>query len=120
MDRELAAFLLALPPELISPQLSRSDKSFHSEAIRRRYPKVAHIPFEDDDAPHTDAASHNHQFGIEVAGYLLGRPRSFRLMRSPYVFSRLAFTLVSRRYAESGRWLAATALYLAQLESAVT
>lgn len=49
---------------------------------------------------------------------MIRRGRSFRLMRSGYVLPRLAYTLVSRRYAESTRWLATTALYLAQLEDA--
>src|SRR5712675_856513 len=89
---------------------SRSDKSFHSEAIRRAFPAAAHLPFEDDDAPHTDATGHDRDLTVEVARHLLVRRRPFRSMRPSYLLPRLAYTLTSRRYAEASRWLATAAL----------
>jgi hypothetical protein len=116
VDRELTGFLLSLEPELISPALSRSDKSFHSEAIQRAYSAAASIPFETDAAPFIDARAHTRAFTVTVARHLFARRKPLRLMRPAYVWPRLAYTLVNRRYAESSRWLAATALYLSQLE----
>ena len=118
VDRGLVDFLLSLRPEIVSPRLSRTDLSFHSEAIYRAYPAFAHIPFEADGAPHTDASAHNRSLTVAVARHLLRRARPFRLMRTAYVVPRLAYTLASRRYASSSRWLAMSALYLSQLEDA--
>ncbi len=119
VDRDLVDFLLSLPPEIMSSRVSRSDISFHSDAIARAYPHAAHIPFEADDAPHTDASLHNRALTVPVARHLLARVRPFRLMRSTYVMPRLAYTLASTAYAATSRWLATNALYLSQLEDAV-
>jgi asparagine synthase (glutamine-hydrolysing) len=118
VDRGLVDFLLSLPPEIVSERLSRGDISFHSDAIHRAYPRFAHIPFETDSAPHTDATTHNQSLTVAVARHLLRRARPFRLMRTTYLLPRLAYTLASRRYASSSRWLATSALYLSQLEDA--
>ena len=118
-DRHLLEFLLSLPPETVSSTLMREDKSFHSDAIARAFPAAAHLPFESDGAPHTDARLHDRAFSTSVAKYLLRRSARSRLMRRPYVWPRLAKALVSRRYAESTRWLASRSLYLAQVEDAL-
>lgn len=126
VDRALAEFLLSLEPEIVSPVLSRSDKSFHSEAIVRGYPRFAHIPFEADPPPRRDASAHYRQFAFDVARHLLGdgtgrrhgQPRATRWMRSSYVLPRLAYMLVNRQYAAAMRWLPRAALYLRQLQEA--
>jgi hypothetical protein len=126
VDRDLTEFLLSLEPEIVSPVLSRSDKRFHSEAIVRGYPKFAHLPFEADSAPRSDASAHYRRFAFDVARHLLagwtdrhhGQPRERCWMRSSFVLPRLAYMLVNRQYAASMRWLPRAALYLRQLEEA--
>lgn len=118
VDRHLTDFLLSLDPEVISPGLTRADKSFHSDAVRRAFPRMAHLPFESDDAPQTDTRAHATALTVMVARFLMGRGGRSRLMRSTYVWPRAAYTLLNSRYAQSTSWFATTALYVAQLEDA--
>jgi asparagine synthase (glutamine-hydrolysing) len=125
VDAALVDFLLSLSPELVSAELSRADKSFHSDAIRRAYPKYAHLPFESGDAVLSDDRRHVRTITRHVARHLMtgnrGKTlrRSYRWLQSNYVLPRLAYSLINRRYLESTRWLPQTALYLCQLEEAL-
>ena len=80
VDRDLTHFLLSLEPERVSPECVRSDKTFHSDAMRRAYPWAAHLPFEARDAPRTDAAAHNRAFTVAVARHLIARRKPLELM----------------------------------------
>jgi asparagine synthase (glutamine-hydrolysing) len=119
VDRDVVDFLLSLQPEVVSPRLSRADKSFHTEAIRRAFPHAAGIPFESEDAPHTDARAHDRALTTGVARYLLTRGTPPALMRRTYIWPRAAYTLINPRYAEGSRWLATASLYLSQIEEAL-
>jgi len=118
LDHDLYDFLSSLAPEVMSPTLSASDKSFHSEAVLRGYPRFAHIPFEDKAAPTRDPRAADAQFGADAARYLLPRAGfSARLLNARYVMPRLAYGLARRRYREATTWLPAVALYLFQLDA---
>jgi hypothetical protein len=117
MDYDLVRLLASIPPEIISTDLSRSDKSFHSEALRLAYPRFADLPFEDKSAPRQDAGPGRVRFARETARYLL--PRLRRAGYAPAYFApRLLAALGSRRYAASHPWLPGLALYLFQLDVA--
>ena len=104
----------------MSPTLSTGDKSFHSDAIHRAFPEHSRIPFEDKAAPKLDAAAHNARFAGAVARYVFTNARTkSRVLNRRYVWPRLAFAMLRRRYRESRPWLASLALYLFQLDAAV-
>lgn len=117
VDYDLVRLLASIPPEIISTDLSRSDKSFHSEALRLAYPQFADLPFEDKSAPRQDAGPVRVRFARETARFLL--PRLRRAGHAPAYFApRLLAALGSRRYAASHPWLPGLALYLFQLDVA--
>jgi asparagine synthase (glutamine-hydrolysing) len=119
LDHDLYDFLSSLPIEVMTPPISSSDKSFHTEAVLRGYPHYAHIPFEDRSAPKRDPRAIDAQFGAEAARYLLPRVGvGARLLNASYVMPRLLFGLARRRYRETASWLPAVALYLSQLDAA--
>jgi hypothetical protein len=102
----------------MSPTLSASDKSFHSEAVLRGYPRFAHIPFEDKAAPKRDPRAIDARFAADAARYLLPRVgRGSRLLNSQYVGPRLLYGLARRSYREATGWLPNLALYLFQLDA---
>jgi hypothetical protein len=114
-----AAPAMGLPPKVMSPTLSASDKSFHSDAIHRAFPQFAAIPFERKDAPRRDARRHDARFAADVARFMLTHRRApKRVLNGRYVFPRLLFGLAHVWYRQSHRWLAGIALYLFQLELA--
>jgi hypothetical protein len=118
LDHDLYELLSSLPPSLVSPDLSSPDKSFHSDAITRAYPRYAHIPFEDSHAPPIDARSHDGRFGSAVARHLLERRRRFTLLNNGYVWPRVGLSAIKPQYAGRRPWLAGILLYLSQLEDA--
>jgi hypothetical protein len=118
LDHDLYDFLSSLPPEVMSPELSASDKSFHSAAVLRGYPRFAHIPFEDKAAPKRDARAHDGRFAADAARFLLPRlGAGTRLLNRGYVAPRLLYGLARRRYREASSWLPSLAVYLFQLDS---
>jgi hypothetical protein len=118
LDHELYDFLSSLPPEVMSPTLSASDKSFHTDAILRGYPRFAHIPFEDKGAARRDARTHDARFVADTARYLLLRAATrTRLLNRVYVLPRLGYGLARRRYREAIGWLPIVVVYLFQLDA---
>jgi asparagine synthase (glutamine-hydrolysing) len=119
MDYDLVSLLASLPPEIVAPSLSRSDKSFHTDAIRRAYPEWADVPFEDKTTARTSGSAHGARFCRETARYLLPRlGRRGALLDRRYLAPRLVYSLANARFAASHAWLASLALYLFQLERA--
>jgi hypothetical protein len=102
----------------MSPTVSASDKSFHTDAILRGYPRLAHIPFERKDAPARDPREHEGQVFADTARHLMAHwsPKPALLNRA-YVWPRMQWGLVNRRYREGSRWLPNMALYLFQLDA---
>jgi asparagine synthase (glutamine-hydrolysing) len=118
LDHDLYDFLSSLPLEVMSPELSASDKSFHTEAVLRGYPRFAHLPFEDKAAPRRDARAFDARFGADAARFLLPRAGfGARLLNAGYVMPRLLYALARRSYRETTNWLPALALYLSQLDA---
>lgn len=105
LDHELYDFLSSLPPGI------QLDKQFHSDAIRRAYPRYAHIPFEDKNAPAAESRRQYVQFRKDLALYVLSnKPAS--LFRRSSLMPGLLGPLVRRR-------LSPMVLYLFQLERAI-
>ncbi|MBI3812635.1 MAG: asparagine synthetase B family protein [Nitrospirae bacterium] len=112
LDHDLFDFFYSLTPEPLE------DGEFHSGTIRRSYPNYADLPFEDKKAALVDARAHDAQFIRDLARCMLGRIRQPRgLIRGRYVLPRMAYSLISRRYAETTAWVAPLILYLFQLET---
>jgi hypothetical protein len=120
LDRRVYDFLMALAPTVIASKLQSADKSFHDDAIHRAFPQHSHIPFTDKAAPAADRSSADRAgFAAAVARYLFANRRvESRVLNRRYVFPRLAFALLRRRYRESRPWLPSLALYLFQLDAA--
>jgi len=118
LDHDLYDHLSSLPLEVMSPTLTASDKSFHSEAVVRGYPRYAHLPFENRAAPKRDARAFDARFSADTARYLLPRVGfGARLLNVRYVVPRLLYALARRSYRETANWLPALALYLSQLDA---
>lgn len=118
LDYELYDFLSSLPPEVMSPALTASDKSFHSDAVTRGYPRYAHIPFEEKNAPQRDRRSHDATLVADAGRHMLARAaESMELLNRAYVLPRMALGVASRRYGERAGWMPTVALYLFQLDA---
>jgi asparagine synthase (glutamine-hydrolysing) len=119
LDRDLYALLFSLPPAIVSPDVSSPNKSFHSDAIKRAYPKYAHIPFEDSHAPRLPGHRHFRAFGMSTARHLLTCTRKrLTILDNTYVWPRLAWSLAYPGFWEERQWLPAALLYVWQLEHA--
>lgn len=118
LDYELYDFLSSLPAEVMSPALSASDKSFHSDAVLRGYPRYAHIPFEDRGAPKRDRRAHDRTLVLDAGRHLLYHARQpMEILHRAYVMPRLALGLASRTYGERAGWIPNVATYLFQLDA---
>lgn len=102
LDHEVYDFLSSLPPGI------QSDKQFHSDAIRRAFPKYAHIPYEDKNAPAVESRKQYIQFRKDFALYIVSKKPS-SLFRRSSLMPNLLGPLVRRR-------LSPMVLYLFQLE----
>jgi hypothetical protein len=119
MDYELVRLLASVPAEVITPELSPADKSFHSDALRLAYPEWASLPFEDKKAPRQNAASNRVRFARETARYIVPRlRRAGPAAAARYLAPRLLCALGSERFAATRPWLPGLALYLFQLDVA--
>ncbi len=119
MDYDLVRLMASIPPEVISPELSPADKSFHSDALRLAYPEWADLPFEDKKAPRRNAAANRAHFARDTARYVLPRlTRAGGAAASRYLAPRLLCALGSRRFAATRPWLPGLSLYLFQLDAA--
>ncbi len=113
LDHDLFDFLINLD---VSWTLGNA---LHDETIRRRYPRYAHIPYENKDAPkikgRTLSAYYRRAAG-ELLAHLAGRPRSFRsrLLRSERVALMAGRDLLKRNC--EGTWYLRPAVYLLELE----
>lgn len=93
--------------------------ALHDETIRRRYPRYAHIPYEDKDAPkikgRTLSAYYRRAAG-ELISYLATNPRSFgsRLLRSERVALMTGRDLI--RWNCDATWYLRPTVYLLELE----
>jgi len=118
LDYELFDFLMSLPPDVTTPTLSPGDKSFHSAAITRGYPAMAHVPFEDSRAPTRDCRRYNACLVGDAGGHLVRHGTSpTRLLNKAYVLPRLVCGIVNRAYREAIGWLPNVALYLFQVDA---
>jgi len=118
LDWELYDFLSSLPPEVMSPALSPSDKSFHSDAVLRGYPRYAHIPFEDRGAAKRDRRLHDATLVRDTGLHLLQHAGETPiLLNRAHVLPRLALGVASRKFGERAGWMPGVALYLFQLDA---
>jgi hypothetical protein len=102
LDHEVYDFLSSLPPGI------QLDKQFHSDAIRRAFPKYAHIPFENKNTPAVESRKQYIQFRKDFALYVASKKPS-SLFRRSSLMPGLLGPLVRRR-------LTPLVLYLFQLE----
>lgn len=113
LDSELFDFLSSLPATMFL------DKSFHTETIRRAFPRYADIPFENPEAPLKRGNGHFRRLVLEAAAYISARGTGKYLDRK-YLLPRL-LELALKPGIDVERKLAylapATAVYLAQLEA---
>ncbi|MGH8273443.1 MAG: asparagine synthase-related protein [Gammaproteobacteria bacterium] len=110
LDHALYDFLASLSARMLL------DRAFHTDTIRRAYPRFAACPFgEYDEAPlHRDA--HYRRFLREVTAVVLTHPRS-NLLHQTAILPRLARCAVDRGYRSSINWIGQRAVYLLGLEA---
>jgi hypothetical protein len=119
LDVEVYELLSSLAPTLLAPDLRTPNKSFHSDTIKRAYPKCADVPFEDSTAPMLDARPHYRRFTFGVARHIvLAHRHRYRTLNNRYLWPRLLAELVNPRYGECRPWLAFLPLYFLQIETA--
>ena len=119
LDHDVYDLLFSLPPRLLSTDLSSPNKSFHSDAIRRAYPKYAQVPFEDSSAPSLPSNGHFRRYGASVASHFFATTRKpLSIIDSRYVWPRLAWSFVQPEFWEKRAWLPGVLMYLWQLEHA--
>ena len=79
---------------------------------------MAHVPFEDAQAPKRDCRRHNACLVGDAGGHLVKHGHSpARLLNKPYVLPRLLCGMASRAYSGTIGWLPNVALYLFQLDA---
>lgn len=110
LDHALYDFLASLPARILL------DHAFHTDTIRRAYPRYAALPFgEHDEAPLHDN-THYLRFLREVSGVVLTHPRS-RLLRQSAILPRLVRCFADRDYRNSINWIGQRVMYLRGLEA---
>lgn len=116
LDHDLFDFLSSLPSRMFL------DKTFHTETIRRAFPRYADIPFEDPEAPLIRGNGHFRRLLLESAAYVAARATG-KYLDKPYLVPRL-IELALRPGIDVEKKMAylapMTAVYLAQLEAAET
>jgi asparagine synthase (glutamine-hydrolysing) len=116
LDYDLYDFLASLPASMFL------DHTFHTDTIRRAYPRYADIPFEEKvKAPQALTRGYFRRFARELAWYALAQ-RSSRLVQYSYLLPHLLRCMVDENYSKtmlSSRGLGHQALYLLQLERVV-
>lgn len=95
------------------------NNALHDEAIRRRYPRQAHIPYENKSARKIKGhalSNYYRRAAGELLFYLAARPRSFRsrLLRAERVALMAGRDLVRKN--SEGTWYLRPAVYLLELE----
>ena len=114
LDHDLYDFLASLPAGMFL------DHAFHTETIRRAYPRYAHVPFDNEvRTQEVEARGHYRRFCWELARYALtvGQPR---YVRYSYLLPRLLKCAVNAEYGHtlfSCSYFGPHALYLLQLGS---
>ncbi|MGB9992446.1 hypothetical protein [Pseudoduganella rhizocola] len=108
LDHELFDLLAGMPIGLVA------DHALHSDAIARAYPRLAHLPYEDKEAPAPGAAALDARFARRLACSLLAQ-RPSALLNAGFLWPRLLGCLASGRMAAGSAWYATQALYLHQL-----
>lgn len=107
LDRGVHALCASLPAELFF------DRTFHTEAIARAYPRFADVPYESKGTS-TAQSAFLRRYARDCALMLLReRPRA---VRAGFALPRLARAMVDRRYGASMQWLAPFLVWLAQVE----
>lgn len=109
LDRDLARFLLSLPPELTV------DGTFHTETILRSYPQYADIPFEAKTGPDKPGAAHYRAWSRALAAAWAREPRH-AFLNARFLIPRLGLSFVSASHAVKNAWYARWAAYLFGLE----
>jgi asparagine synthase (glutamine-hydrolysing) len=104
LDKDIFDFLIGLPEEMFA------DKSFHTEAIGRAYPKVSEIPFAKKTPIPGELqrryAKQGFRFALSATSPLLDRAA---------LLPRMGRALIGRKYEAEANWLVHQAVMLYQL-----
>lgn len=111
VDASLFELLAGLRPEVIMPKGGH----FHTEAIRRGFPRWADIPFESRDAPLRPDSEYYRLLARRSLARLAGGGTAGDLQHSLSAAARLIRCLLDPGYAESARWLAPLVVYADQV-----
>ena len=111
VDTGLFELLAGLRPEVIMPKGGH----FHTEAIRRAFPRWADIPFENRDAPLRPDPGYYRLLARRSLARLAAGGTAGDLQHSLSAAVRLIRCLVDPGYAESARWLTPLVVYADQV-----
>ncbi len=111
VDHRLFDLLAGLRPEVILPKGGH----FHTEAIRRGFPRWADLPFEDPRARSRPDAAYYRLVARRSLVRLARGATAGDLQHSMAAAVRLARCLVDPGYAESAKWLGPLVVYADQV-----
>ncbi len=110
LDHALFDFLSQLPAE------SLLDRSLHTDAIARAYPKYAHIPYADKSAPGSDDSALRTRFQKDLLRkFVFKKPSKLMSNLGP----RAKMLLGSASMGRFHPWISPLVVYIDQIESVV-
>lgn len=116
LDRRLFDVLAGLRPEVILPKGGH----FHTDAIRRGFPRWADLPFESPEARPRPDPTYYRLVARRALARLGGGRRSGDLRYDLRLAVRLVRCLADPGYADSAMWLAPRVVYTHQVHRMIT
>jgi len=112
LDHDVYDLLASLPATVLL------DHKFHSEAMRKAYPRAAHIPFAQKKLQAGQCYSFFLQLALELGRFGLSSTGT-RLARRSFLLPRLARCVLDPGYGVNLSWLGDISTYLIHLERAM-
>jgi asparagine synthase (glutamine-hydrolysing) len=112
LDHDVYNLLASLPVTVLL------DHKFHSDAMRKAYPRMAHIPFAQKQLQARQCYRFFLRLALELGRFSLRSTRT-RLLRRSFLLPRLARCVVDPSYSVNLGWLGDMSTYLIHLECAV-
>jgi len=112
LDNDLFDFLASIPARMFL------DRTFHTEAIHRAFPRLSHIPWAVAGQGSRPRHRHYMNFARGALRYLL-RNKANTWTRRSYLVPRLTRCLLDPGYSPQVDWIGAMTVFFAQLERVV-
>lgn len=114
LDHDLFDMLAGLAPDVIM----RNGGHFHTDAIKRGYPRYAQLPFETPNPPQSADRPYFRTYARQTLSFLR-RAGVARALRRRFLVPRLVRCVLDPAYSPSVNWIAPRAIYLSQLQAMI-